>query len=296
MNEKDSLINLSEKKKEYNDSERNAWHPAFYGGIELDFREDREDITFENEHHLSKEPLRIDVLIIKKNKETVLKNQIGKIFRKYNIIEFKSPRDQLSIDDFFKAIGYAYIYKALGETVNAIPLEELTVSFVRYSYPRGLIKALSKYGGIVEEVYPGVFYISGVVPIPIQMIVTKWLSEYEHAELRLLSPRVTEEDVRRFLDVAKEYSTQGDYYNANAVLQVSSNVNAELFEEVWRDKTMCESLMKIMKEEVDRRCDAAADREIKSCIANLMKNMHLSAEEAMDVLEIPEEKRESLLV
>lgn len=56
MNEKDSLINLSEKKKEYNDSERNAWHPAFYGGIELDFREDREDITFENEHHLSKEP------------------------------------------------------------------------------------------------------------------------------------------------------------------------------------------------------------------------------------------------
>ena len=59
---------------------------------------------------------------------------------------------------------------------------------------------------------------------------------------------------------------------------------------------MCESLMKIMKEEVDRRCDAAADREIKSCIANLMKNMHLSAEEAMDVLEIPEEKRESLLV
>ncbi len=37
---------------------------------------------------------------------------IGRIFRKYNIIEYKSPVDYLGIDDFYKVYGYLGFYKA----------------------------------------------------------------------------------------------------------------------------------------------------------------------------------------
>ena len=46
-----------------------AWHPAFYGGIELELRKWKADLIFETEHELSKEALLMDMLIIKKNRD-----------------------------------------------------------------------------------------------------------------------------------------------------------------------------------------------------------------------------------
>jgi hypothetical protein len=37
-------------------------------------------------------------LIIKKKRNIITKNSIGKLFRKYNLIEFKSPKDELNFD------------------------------------------------------------------------------------------------------------------------------------------------------------------------------------------------------
>ena len=54
---------------------------------------------------------------------------------------------------------------------------------------------------------------------------------------------------------------------------------------------MCQALMEIMKEEVDRRCDVASDNTRRDDVVALMKNMDLTADEAMDVLEIPADKR-----
>ncbi|WP_304411710.1 hypothetical protein, partial [Bacteroides acidifaciens] len=71
-----------------------------------------------------------------------IKNEIGHIFRKFNVVEFKSPDDALSIDDYYKTIGYACLYKGLGETVNQIPANELTISIFRESYPREMFEAM----------------------------------------------------------------------------------------------------------------------------------------------------------
>ena len=83
------------------------WHPAFFAGIQIEFSEEKEMLTFENEHQLGTKPKQIDVLIIKKESETKLRKNIGKIFRRYNIVEYKSPKDYLSIDDFYQVYGYA---------------------------------------------------------------------------------------------------------------------------------------------------------------------------------------------
>ncbi len=42
------------------------WHPAFYAGLQIEFKEEQDKLIFENEHNLSTKPLQVDVLIIKK--------------------------------------------------------------------------------------------------------------------------------------------------------------------------------------------------------------------------------------
>ncbi len=48
----------------------------------------------------------MDLLIIKKPANVQIENEIGHIFKKYNVVEYKSPDDSLSIDDFYKTTGY----------------------------------------------------------------------------------------------------------------------------------------------------------------------------------------------
>ena len=102
------------------------WHPAFYAGIQIELKDYANDLIFENEHMLSNKPMQIDVLIIKKNTNEPIEKNIGQIFRKYNIIEYKSPDDYLSIDDFYKVYGYTCFYKADTGKANEIKTQEIS--------------------------------------------------------------------------------------------------------------------------------------------------------------------------
>ena len=82
------------------------WHPAFYGAAELEFLSNKGDLEFQREFKLGKEPIRMDLLIIKKLTDIRIENELGHIFKKYNVVEYKSPDDSLSIDDFYKTTGY----------------------------------------------------------------------------------------------------------------------------------------------------------------------------------------------
>ena len=57
--------------------EKLQWHPAFYAATELELRENYDDLEFESEHNLSKAPLQMDLLIIKKRRDVELKNGAG---------------------------------------------------------------------------------------------------------------------------------------------------------------------------------------------------------------------------
>ncbi len=107
------------------------WHSGFVGGLGLCFRKYRDKITIEREHLLSKQPTRIDFLVIKKQPDLVIDNAIGRDFKSINIIEFKNPYDALNIDVIWKVVGYAGLYKSQGKKVNQFPTNEITISLFR---------------------------------------------------------------------------------------------------------------------------------------------------------------------
>ena len=227
------------------------WHPAFCAAAGLEFHEDIERLELKPEYNLSKGPIRIDLLIIKEESDRRIKNEIGHIMRTYNVIEYKSPEDALTIDDFYKTVGYACLYKGYGERVDAVPINELTVSIFRATRPEKMFLTLQKYGHKIEEKYPGIYYVTEHLPFPAQIIVTQELEPGEHRSLRILSNHAKKEDIEEFLRNVEEMNTPRDRQNVEAVLQVSVKANDELYREIRRDANMCDALRELMKDDLE---------------------------------------------
>ena len=81
---------------------RTTWHPAFVEALMMELRDYMDVLDFHPEYNLTSEPLRIDCVVIKKAKGAVIEKNIAAIFRDVNLVEYKSPTDYLSIDDFYK--------------------------------------------------------------------------------------------------------------------------------------------------------------------------------------------------
>ena len=233
------------------------WHPAFCAAAGLEFHEDIERLELKPEYNLSKEPIRIDLLIIKEESDRRIKNEIGHIMRTYNVIEYKSPEDALTIDDFYKTVGYACLYKGYGERVDAVPINELTVSIFRAKRPEKMFLTLQKYGHKIKEKYSGIYYVTERLPFPVQIIVTQELEPREHRSLRILSNHAKKEDVEEFLKEVEKMNTPRERQNVEAVLQVSVKANDELYREIRRNANMCDALRELMKDDIEREVSAA---------------------------------------
>lgn len=240
------------------------WHLAFFAGIQIEFSEEKEKLTFENEHQLGTKPKQIDVLIIKKESETKLRKNIGRIFRKYNIIEYKSPEDYISIDDFYQVYGYACFFKADTEKVNEIKAEEITITFVCKRKPEKLIKHLQEERGFQLEEKDGIYTIYGDF-FPMQLLLTSELSKTENFWLRYLTDDLkTVEEANKILGKYEGHQKENLY---KSVMNIIVNANRELFKEA---KKVCEALRELMKEELEEREKAgriegemAGERKVK---------------------------------
>lgn len=196
--------------------------------------------------------------------------------------------------DYYKTVGYTYLYKGLGKTVNEIPASELTVTLVRDSKPVAFFKEAEAAGGTIEEKYPGVYRIYGLVNIPTQFVLTKSLDRKLHTSLRLLTKHLTEEDAASFIEMASKFTEPGDRHNADALLQVSVSANREVYENVKRrDPLMCQAMKELMKDEImEERRDERQDERRRVATDMLKENMPLSMIEKISKL--PEETIRSL--
>jgi hypothetical protein len=69
------------------------WHPGFVAAVNLELAANRND--------LNTKPLEIDLLVIKKDSHVQITNEIGRLFKGHNILEYQSPEDHL---DIFKSL------------------------------------------------------------------------------------------------------------------------------------------------------------------------------------------------
>jgi len=76
-----------------------AWHTGFLSAIQLELSEYKDSLQFISEYQLTTEPLHMDLLIIKKDKDINIEKNIAEIFRRHNIIEYKSPGSYIPLNE-----------------------------------------------------------------------------------------------------------------------------------------------------------------------------------------------------
>ncbi|MGO5018687.1 hypothetical protein ACTQ32_05270 [Roseburia faecis] len=244
--EKEQTKNQQENQKK---SQKLQWHPTFCSALRLELLEDAANLEFTDEFQLTEKPLQIDCTVVKVKKNCRIKNEIGKIFRKYNIFEYKSPMDELNIDTFYKAIAYACLYKVLPNHVNEIPAEEITITLIRDRKPVKLMQELERSGYECKKETAGIYYIYSVM-FPVQIIVSSELDTDMHVQLKALTDHLDETLMRQYLLEVSAFAER-EKNLADVVLQVIVNSNMEKVEE-WKgsEQTMCEALRVLMKEEL----------------------------------------------
>ena len=249
--EKEQTKNQQEKNQQENQkkSQKLQRHPAFCSALRLELLEDAENLEFTDEFQLTEKPLQIDCTVVKVKRDCKIKNEIGKIFRKHNIFEYKSPMDELNIDTFYKAVAYACLYKVLPNHVNEIPAEEITITLIRDRKPVKLLGELEKSGYGYKKEAAGIYYVNGAM-FPMQIIESSELDVDMHVQLKALTNHLEESLMRQYLLQVSTF--EGREKNlADIVLQVIVNSNMEKVRE-WKgsEQTMCEALRVLMKEEL----------------------------------------------
>jgi hypothetical protein len=213
------------------------WHTAFVDAIKLEFYLYADFLEFQSELPLNAEPLRVD-MVIKKPPDLIIENPLGRIFRPWNILEYKSPEDYLAVSDFHKILAYAHLFISL----NGINMSDLTITFVVSRHPRVVFNYIkTAFGCSITEAAPGIHQVSSKY-IPIQIVETKRLSASDNLWLSGLTKDLN-------YPTADAILTNGEYRNlikrASAYFSVLFNVNAEILQEAAmkeKRKTLTEVL------------------------------------------------------
>jgi len=213
---------LSETKKE----ENIIWHPAFVSAVQLDLRQYGDALEYHEEKQLTIEPMKMDLLIIRKAPELVIAKSIGRIFRGHNIWEYKSPTDYVSWLDFYKLICYVALYTYISN--GAVNPKDVTLTIAASSEPEKLKKHLSDdLGYQIEECPDGITLIHGAL-VPIQIIDCRELAE-DALWLNKLSSDLDPSDVRR---ITQEAARLEDKSKVDVYLSVLMKANAAIMKEV----------------------------------------------------------------
>lgn len=266
------------------------WHAAFFAGIQIELSEEADHLIFENEHMLGTKPMQIDVVIIRNDTKEKIRKNIGRIFRKFNIIEYKSPDDSLSIDDFYKVYGYACFYKSDTAKTNEIKITEITLSFVCSHYPRELLRHLETERGFrLEKQEEGIFYLSGDV-FPIQFIVNRRLPQKENLWLRSLTNELDEGHAAQ--ELLYEYKRHNREKLYQSVMDIIVRANAERFKEA---KKMCDALLELMKDELDEQKQEGRQEGMQEHLLDQIRKKIRKGKSLLQIADELEETPEAIL-
>lgn len=272
---------------------KTQWHPAFVSAMKLELIEDAAYLDYTSEYNLNTKPLEMDLLIVKKEKDVELKNEIGKIFRKHNIIEYKSPDDSMNLSTYMKVIAYACLYKAYESHVDEIELNEITITMVREKKPEKLLQWFERNGYQVKVAFKGIYYVIRDNQFLTQIIVSKELSKENQKWLTLLSRELDMSDAKRVVDQIEALTQESNKQHGDSVLQVAVQENEEIFNKIREEGKMCEALVKLMEPEMKAAVKSAEENSRKEMILNAL-NVGSSAKDISRVMGIPLDEVEAI--
>ncbi|MDE6748268.1 MAG: hypothetical protein K2K21_04285 [Lachnospiraceae bacterium] len=214
------------------------WHEAASCAFQIELKYYSEFLEYITEYILGKNSYQIDLLIIKKLTDEIIPKNIARIFKSFNLLEIKGIGSSISIDSYYKAIGYAGLLidqmGKSGHDSHRKQYSSLDVSLTLLSchYPRKLMKHLRKERKItIAKACSGVYYINKET-FTIQIIVTKELSPEDNLYLHCLTDKL--QDTALANRLANDYKLhQEQYIYIKYMHQITTANNKKRDDQLW---------------------------------------------------------------
>ena len=220
------------------------WHLPFQKALCVTLEADDGHYVISPERELTRKPLRIDFLILKKDSGWSIKSKFGKLLKNHTILEYKGATDRLGIEDIYKGLAYVSLYISSGtgdaEQLKKISnAEDVLLMFVCSAYPKKVMEYL-------EDVFQGEtdsgIYHFRIWRTDIIIMVQSRLEGEEYIWLKNLSLRV---NTAEFDQMARQALERPEDTRRDELIQFIGEANPYLWEE-------SEDMCKIF-EEVERR-------------------------------------------
>ena len=166
------------------------WHEAASCALQIELHDYSDLLEYIEEYVLGKNHYRIDLLVIKKLTGQKIPKNIALIFKTFNLFEIKGVGSTLSIDSYYKTIGYAGLLVDQSGKKDQYSCLDVSLSFLSCHYPRKLMKHLREERKLsVEKVSRGVYHINKET-FHTQIIVTKELPPGDNLYLCCLTDKL----------------------------------------------------------------------------------------------------------
>ena len=151
-----------------------------------------------------------------------MKSGLGAIFKKYNLVEYKSPRDSLGEKIYYRTMGYANLLIAYED--DRFTMDDVTITFVRQAKPVKLMKQLREWGFDIGEYEPGIYHVRKTDHADMQIIVTRLLGK-QYKWISKLTDQVELEDVKNMIDDIHSLDNERELLNAESVFDLMTRLN-----------------------------------------------------------------------
>ena len=327
--EKQARINglLSELKK-LQATPKSDWHAGFEALLRIETHKYGDKIHISTEEEIGVMPPRTDYIILVRDEGLEFENEISKLFRKINILEYKNPNDALNKRVIRKVCGYANLYIGVAEHENDRPEDQVTISIFRAKKNAKLFSVMEREKTLIRSDVPGIYYVKRMTDLPFQIVITSELQGDKYASYRALTDRVSEQDFQHVIKAAENEETDvlKEHYrtfinlitfkNPVCMDYVKDGGNMRYVFDEFVEKEVAAKVEKRVADKekevvakVEKEVAAKVEKEVAvrvqateqateqatllSSIKNLMYNLKLSVDQAMDALSIPQSKRET---
>ena len=143
----------------------------------------------------------------------------------------------------------------------------ITITLLRAAKPVKAMKMLKADGYVIENAYPGIYYISGMVDIRTQIVVTSELKGDAYVPLRIQRRNADRSDYLKFVENTDKVYTEDESDLVSMVLKNGLNGNEkEVAAMAWKNTRSYKNLKAILKddlEESEARGEAKGEEERK---------------------------------
>jgi len=257
------ILELREEINQLYASFRSDWHRGFEAVLRIDTYAYGDRVKISTEVELGADTPRADYLMLVDDAGIQMKKEIFRIFRRFNIIEYKNPNDSLNSRVIRKIRGYANLFIGTAAHEGEIPEDQVTLSIFRYRKNKTLFRKMEKEGRLKNDPVPGIYHVSGMTDLPFQIVIMEELQGAQYAAYRSQTEGADKDDIIQVLLNYRQggESTVREYYQI--LLDLVTEKNAKTLGELERggDSMAGDVLMELLKDRIDEKVNKAVSEE-----------------------------------